>query len=209
MSTIPSIHIECAIMCKEVYTKKNHIQVRYNKKHNSLILAVEGTYCWYDWLDNFAVCKQNDIHRGFRKHATHIKQKYHLSKVFSKYKNSKIYLCGHSLGAASVALISYDYQKMYDIETVLFGTPRIGGEHFKQLFKSVLANKVYEYQIQSDIVPRLPFTFMGYKSWDNPISLHPVSHPFKIIDNHCIQSYIDEMNILYHNQQHEEDVKKE
>lgn len=208
MTVVPIIHMKCALLCKEVYTKKNHIQVRYNRKDNHLIIAIEGTYDWYDWLDNLAVCKRKDVHIGFRKHATYIKRKYNLSRVLSKYKNSKIYLCGHSLGAASVALISYDYKDMYDIETVMFGAPRIGGEHFRILFDDKMFN-VIEYKCVHDIVPHLPFACLGYTSLlNNTVMLHPVSHPFQLLSNHGIETYINELDRIY-NQQHIDDLKNE
>ena len=97
--------MECARLCQTVYNERSSdVLVRPNPRTKELIVAVEGSDTLVNWFDNLGVFKRNDVHTGFRKYATYCKRKYRLHKTLNRYKDHKMYLCGHSLGAAATAV---------------------------------------------------------------------------------------------------------
>jgi hypothetical protein len=196
-TNVPKKHVECAKLCKKVYTQKNDILIRYNKKEHDLIVAIEGSDTLVNWYDNLSVCKRtDDVHVGFRKYATHCKKKYKLHTTLQKYKDAKIYICGHSLGSAAAALIANDLHNQYDIDLIVFGCPKIGGHAFKKRFMSNSVS-TFNYQNTHDIVSKLPFNALGYTQMtDNIIELYPGYRPHEILKNHDIDTYIE---MLEHN----------
>lgn len=187
-------HLECAKLCKKVYTQKSDILIRQNKSDKDVIIVVEGTDTLVNWYDNLSVCKRSDdVHTGFRKYATHCKQKYKLYSVFKKYKEHRLYLCGHSLGSAAAALLASDFGDEYDIELVMFGCPNIGGRKFRDSFarKDI---SVFDYKTKYDMVTKLPWQMLGYVPLtEDVIELYPDYQPYEILKNHNIQTYIDEL----------------
>ena len=187
-------HLECAKLCKTVYTKKSDILIRYNKRDDDVILAIEGTDTLVNWYDNLSVCKRyDDVHTGFRKYATYCKQRYRLRMVLQKYKDKKIYICGHSLGSAAAALLASDFSQDYDIELVMFGSPKIGGDVFRDAFASK-SIPTFDYKTKHDVVTKLPFDALGYmRLTDEVIELSPDYRPYQILNNHDIDTYIAEI----------------
>lgn len=187
-------HVECARLCKEVYTKRSDILIRHNKPNREVIIAVEGTDTLINWYDNLSVCKRtDDVHIGFRKYATYCKKRYRLRIELQKYKEDKIYMCGHSLGSAAAALLASDFEGEYDIELVLFGCPKIGGNEFITNFASK-SIPTFDYKTKHDVVTKLPFNALGYvQLTDDVIELSPEYKPYQILKNHDIDTYIDEL----------------
>lgn len=196
-STLFEKHLECARVCQTVYNERSSdVLVRPNPRTKEVIVAVEGSDTLVNWFDNFCVFKRNDVHTGFRKYATYCKRKYKLHNTLSRYKDHKMYLCGHSLGAAATALIAHDFSDEFDIELVLFGCPNIGGHEFRSRFESsdVL---VFGYVLEHDIVSKLPFELMGYTPLiPNPVRLESPYDPVELIRNHSMHTYIAELERL-------------
>jgi hypothetical protein len=103
-----------------------------------------------------------------------------------------MYFCGHSLGAAATALIAHDFSDHFDMELVLFGCPNIGGQDFHTRFASnnVL---VYNYVIENDIVPKLPFEQLGYTPLTDVVLLDSAYDASEVLKNHSMHTYIDEL----------------
>lgn len=189
-----SKHLECARLCRIVYNERtSDVLVKPNPRDREVIVSIEGSDSLVNWFDNACVAKRNDVHIGFRTYATHCKRKYKLHKTLKKYKDHKMYFCGHSLGAAAVALIANDFSAEFDIELVLFGCPNIGGHEFRSRFASndVL---VFSYVMNHDIVPHLPFGSLGYTPLiTETTEFESAYNKFRLIQNHSMQTYIDEM----------------
>uniref|UniRef100_A0A0K0F3P4 Lipase_3 domain-containing protein n=1 Tax=Strongyloides venezuelensis TaxID=75913 RepID=A0A0K0F3P4_STRVS len=86
----------------------------------------------------------------------------HAKRVFldRRYTNYKVYVTGHSLGAAYASLatfkISYlNYRKGKDIYLYTFGGPRIGSLEFAKNFDRLVPNS-YRVVVGSDIVSHFP-----------------------------------------------------
>uniref|UniRef100_A0A0K0FFI4 Lipase_3 domain-containing protein n=1 Tax=Strongyloides venezuelensis TaxID=75913 RepID=A0A0K0FFI4_STRVS len=86
----------------------------------------------------------------------------HVERVYMdrRYTNYKVYVTGHSLGAAYASLatfkISYlNYRKGKDIYLYTFGGPRIGSYQFAKNFDKLVPNS-WRVVVGSDIIPHFP-----------------------------------------------------
>ena len=84
-----------------------------------------------------------------------------------EYLNSpKVVFTGHSLGGALATLCALDVEQNSsgDVETycVTFGSPRVGGRHFANLFDAVIDNS-YRFVDVNDPIPRVPFKMWGFR----------------------------------------------
>ncbi len=144
--------------------------------NNDLVIAFRGTEAnASDWLaTNAKVGFVNNprgvgqMHSGFVKAA---KSVYPLVKTFirnHKDPDSRIYLCGHSLGGAIATIVTgwlKNDQSTLDPRAVFtFGAPRVGDEAYvKQWRASGLSKRTYAWVAAGDPVPRVaPFLF-GYR----------------------------------------------
>lgn len=83
------------------------------------------------------------------------------------YLDSPIVVCtGHSLGGGLSTLCALDIEEnsLGDVETycVTFGSPRVGGKHFANLFDAVIDNS-YRFVDVNDPIPRVPFRMWGFR----------------------------------------------
>jgi len=90
------------------------------------------------------------VHRGFKKALEEIWCDLfsHIGKL--NEKGCKIWMTGHSLGAALATLSAGRFDAVQGVYT--FGSPRVGNEAFKENFDT----KIYRFVNNSDIVPRVP-----------------------------------------------------
>jgi len=201
-------HLHCAHMCKNIYNVKTDVLT--NKRGNTLYIAVEGTDTVVNWIDNISISfKTDDIHRGFRRYADHCMFEYTPFGNIGDF--DRVTVCGHSLGSACAALLVYDLCKMSElnntllpsnIELVLFGCPKIGGETFKKDFNRLADKqglKVFNYQNHRDIVCAIPFGFLGYdttfRETDTRL-METTSKPFWDLSNHYMFSYVNNIKVL-------------
>ena len=184
-------HRFAAKLCKHVYTTKSGIIVKRHKNHTYICL--EGSYTIYHWIDNFCVFKYNDVHTGFYNNTQKYIEEYHIKELLNTHNN--VVLCGHSLGAAAVLLLSYQLQDTHNIkEIVIFGCPMISGKDFKKEFQDKNDINIFSYQNGTDIICNLPFSFFGYVPLiDNVFHLESNSDKdgfFKSIYDHSMLSYV-------------------
>jgi len=84
-----------------------------------------------------------------------------------RFLDSPTVVCtGHSLGGGLSTLCALDieHNSIKDVETccVTFGSPRVGGKHFVNLFDSVI-DKSYRFVDVNDPIPRVPFRMWGFR----------------------------------------------
>ena len=205
-------HLHCAHMCKNIYYKK--ADVLLNKHKNTLYIAIEGTDTVINWIDNISVAfKTNDIHRGFLRYANHCMHKYDPLKDINDV--DRVTICGHSLGSASATLLAYHMCKESEInnvkipsniELVLFGCPKIGGETFKNELNRLVKKsglKITNYQNDGDLVCSIPFGFLGYHTTfqnSDTILMQTSNKPVWDISDHYMSEYINNVENLeeYH-----------
>ena len=112
-------------------------------------------YIFADWLANFNFLPEEwdqggNVHRGFK--AALLEVWTDLEDYISSLQknNLKIWITGHSLGAALATLAADRYGNVQGLYT--FGSPRVGDRDFKRDFK-VKAHRIVN---NSDIVTKVP-----------------------------------------------------
>ena len=112
-------------------------------------------YIWADWITNFNFWPEQwagggKVHRGFKAALAEVWSdlKNYLSEL--QKNNLKIWLTGHSLGAALATLAAGRFGSVQGLYT--FGSPRVGDLDFKQDFTA----KAYRFVNNSDIVTKVP-----------------------------------------------------
>ena len=80
--------------------------------------------------------------------------------------NPKVVCTGHSLGGGLSTLCALDVEQNVegDVETycVTYGSPRVGGGHFRNLFDAVIDNS-FRFVDVNDPIPRVPLRAWGFK----------------------------------------------
>lgn len=77
----------------------------------------------------------------------------------------KMYVTGHSLGAALASLCAYELaHRGYTVSGVhLFGSPRVGDQGWAEHYEHWLGHVTYRHVNCCDIVPRVPPMWFGYR----------------------------------------------
>jgi triacylglycerol lipase len=108
-----------------------------------------------DWMANFNFLPEQwdqggKVHRGFK--AALLEVWTDLEDYISSLRknNLKIWITGHSLGAALATLAAARYSKAQGLYT--FGSPRVGDQDFKKVFNV----NTYRFVNSSDIVTKVP-----------------------------------------------------
>lgn len=184
---------QCARLSKYIYNVPSDVLI--NETKNALIITIEGTDTFSNWIDNFSIgLKKNDIHKGFFRYSTYCIRKYNLINVIKKNKKP-LYICGHSLGAAAATVILFKLAMyLQDVECylILFGSPKPGGKQFSNEFQKQLPNlHIYNYQNPKDLVCKLP-CLLGYSHISQ--NIHFIQNMYficNILKNHDMDTYID------------------
>ncbi len=151
--------------------------IKYDSKKEILHIVFRGSDSRVDWKQNFrfmTVAYGNKkskirIHKGFYKKYQSVRDLIHalLQYYLEKYMPAKIFVTGHSLGAALAQLcavdIQYNFQKnsAFDLVCYAFGSPRLGNRYFVKSFLKRIVN-FRSFRNGCDIVTYIPFLF-GYR----------------------------------------------
>jgi hypothetical protein len=138
------------------------------------IVAFRGTQSdqWGDIFDDarFAMVewtlgqRQGNVHGGFFDAFHRIQEK--LGEELKKRPGSKLWLTGHSLGAALATLAAGTFPNTHGAYT--FGSPLVGDQTFASHFNSHLPGRSFRYVDDHDFVIRLPPPSFGYVHVDEP-----------------------------------------
>lgn len=164
--------LECSLACKESYetstieNKKTDTQV-YIKNN---IIVWRGTSNLRDWMTNldmdFIGARHGKFHHGFWKSYTSVSNQvegfYHSLKSIDK--NKSVIITGHSLGGALALENGIDFlEKGYNVQGIYtFGQPRTLHRLTAAKLKKKYYNKIFRCVHNNDVVPRVPFSSMGY-----------------------------------------------
>ena len=117
--------------------------------------SADPGYIWADWITNFNFWPEQwaegvNVHRGFKIALEEVwaELENYLSEL--KKNNLKIWLTGHSLGAALATLAADRFSCVQGLYT--FGSPRVGDREFKKGFRV----NAYRFVNNRDIVTRVP-----------------------------------------------------
>ncbi len=181
--------------------KKTDVQCFLRIKGSTLIIVFRGSDSKKDWKVDFKFWETIVLHKGLsskiRVHAGFIST-YRSQSVrgeIHKYMDEtikKVYVTGHSYGAALAVLCAIDLKYKFpqrDYEVIVFGCPRVGNNAFKKFYNLRLF-KTIRVENKRDVVPRVPFAFLGYRHVGTKIRIGKNSFlkPFSMKE-HTLQEY--------------------
>ena len=152
---------------------KMDIQCFLRRYNDVLTITFRGSDSHRDWKTNLSFFKKTvpygnnqskiRVHSGFLNAYKTPVVRDRLHKTITPDINF-IKINGHSLGAALAVLCAVDLQYHFpelDIETYLFGCPRVGNREFVHSYNKRVT-KTVRVENGNDIVTKLPFSLMNY-----------------------------------------------
>ncbi len=112
-------------------------------------------------LNKVKTDKEGGVHSGFKQHFDDLEKEFRIGSMLSALLSGKrkLYITGHSLGAALAVYAAYYYSEKVPVtrkeeySLYTFGAPKVGDESFMRKFDEV---KVYRVVHKNDIICRLP-----------------------------------------------------
>lgn len=161
---------------KVIFSDCSHIGVQYyvGKGEKTLLIAFRGTDSFMDFITDIKCNKKTvpynntdskiQVHTGFIGAYKEDCVRGEIHKLITP-EIKKIYITGHSYGAALAVLCAVDLQYHYPerfFEVVLFGCPRVGNRWFRKSYNKRLI-KTLRVENGNDAITKLPFACMGYR----------------------------------------------
>ena len=144
------------------------------------ILAFEGSQDLLDWISNLQIDElvpykdhpDARVHHGFW--VGYAKVRDQILRDLVERNVSRLFLTGHSRGAAEATLAALDIREELgniSMTMVNFGSPRVGNQAYSSLFESEMTGQSKWWRVTHarDPVPRLPPRLFGYYHISNEI----------------------------------------
>jgi predicted lipase len=162
--------LECLRACQAVYydctleTDDAHVSIADCASHIKVVMR--GSKSPEDWINDadFELIDTiyGRVHRGFFKSWSSI-----ASRIHGQLRNMRrvpIVVSGHSLGGDQARIGALDLHTAgFAIDRVItFGAARTGGSDFRDYYDARLLHCTIGFVNARDIVPRVPFSAMGY-----------------------------------------------
>lgn len=96
------------------------------------------------------------VHNGFQEELNKVWDE--LQFLFKHAEGKKFFITGHSLGGAMATVAASRLSNVVDA-LYTYGSPRVGTRGFVKKFKNI---PHYRHVNNNDIVPKVPFAFLGY-----------------------------------------------
>lgn len=172
---------------------------------STMVIAFRGSDSCKDWKADFMIRKScvpyNNYSSKIRVHSGFIntyKSKNVRGKIHKMINENikKIYVTGHSYGAALAVLCAVDLEYNFprkDYEVIVFGCPRVGNNAFKKSYNLRLF-KTLRVEHRKDIVAKVPFAFMGYRHVGACLKIGGKAIPgFYAMKFHNLQKYYSDI----------------
>jgi predicted lipase len=157
--------------------------VAVNENDRRILVVFEGSFDAQDWLvtnirvklTNLRLPNKNyedriQVHTGFQE--SYLAVSGDLMKVVQElvielYPDYDVVVLGHSLGGSMSTLFAMHLREHLNFPTsrmqvYTYGQPRVGNNHFANYYNSLDIPTV-RFVNEKDIVPHIPFGFMGYE----------------------------------------------
>ncbi|KAI8320372.1 alpha/beta-hydrolase [Martensiomyces pterosporus] len=160
--------------------------IGHNPLTQIIVVSFRGTRDTDDWvqdsefaLDSWpAQIPDSMVHHGFLTSYQAVSSKVvqRVKKLAKEYPDYKIVFTGHSLGGAVTVLCAVDvlFQEpdlKRRIHIYTYGMPRIGNDAWADGVDS-LGLSIYRIVYENDIVPHIPFQWLGYKHFAQEVWVH-------------------------------------
>jgi predicted lipase len=176
---------------------------------NRAFIVFRGTKTPKEWISNltinleeYPISSYGKVHEGFLEVYNSIKET--ISKNLTRiHDKKKLYVTGHSLGAALATLSLPDLEinhSQYVDALYTFGSPRVGDDAFVKQFDSIFRDRSFRVANTSDVVTSIPLpipiigSIGGYFSHVDV----PVDFTFQgndIVINHDMNTYIEKLKV--------------
>lgn len=147
--------------------------LRANK--NVATIVFRGSDSKKDWQTDYKFWKTTvpygnysskiRVHSGFINAYKSPSIRLKIQKCISDFDVQKIFLTGHSYGAALAVICAVDLEYNFptkDYEVIVFGCPRVGNNAFKKSY-NLRVFKTLRVENMGDLVTKVPFSFLGYR----------------------------------------------
>lgn len=153
-----------------VEDKKTDTQALVTGKGSHLVVCFRGTSSGKDALVDTRFLKtkafggRGKVHRGFNKALDSVWPQVQAA-VDELGADKKIFVSGHSLGAALAQLAAHRFALSdHSIAGVyVYGSPRIGNPEFRDAYNELLEAKTFLHINNTDIVARIPPRILGFR----------------------------------------------
>lgn len=170
--------------------------ITVNHEQKRICVVFRGSSSLRDWLYDIQTWKtrlpdNTHVHAGFSKQllSSWVYQRLtdDLSTLLSNYRDYKLLLTGHSLGAALAILFGYLFSKQYagQIQIISFASPRVGGKGFKKSFESKPNLQHFRFVNKRDTVTALPLIKYNHVG----IGIQLLDSKIRVIDTTCNKWY--------------------
>ena len=153
-----------------VEDKETDTQAFVTGKDTHLIVSFRGTSSKKDALVDTRFRKtdafggRGRVHRGFHSAMDSVWNQVQAA-VDELGADKKIFICGHSLGAALAQLAAHRLAlESYSVAAVyVYGSPRIGNPEFRDAYNELLEDKTFLHINNRDIVTQIPPRILGFR----------------------------------------------
>lgn len=146
---------------------------------NAVLVVFRGSSNIQNWILNigttrssYSLCSGCSVHTGFSGGYNLVASavKTAVQNLKAKYRGSKLFITGHSLGGALAILCTADFKSVFGTVdlTYTFGQPRVGNQAFADWYEATHPNtfRLVDY---ADIVTHLPPSNLGFVHNNNQI----------------------------------------
>ena len=152
-------------------------------KDKHLIVCFRGTSSGKDALADVNFFKSDAfggrgrVHRGFQQSLDSVWAQVQAA-VDALGADKKLFICGHSLGAALAQLAAHRLALSANpvAGVYVFGSPRAGNQEFKEAYNELLEAKTFLHINHLDIVTQLPPRLFGFHYLGGPARLFDEGH---------------------------------
>lgn len=180
-----------------LYGKKAETQVFIGSDDDDIVVSFRGTDNLKNWIQDlkfpkstsYPKCPQCKVHSGFWSAWLELETDVlaEVERLVKLKPSAKIFVTGHSLGAALAALCAAElgassHSLGFPIEGVYtFGQPRVGNTAFTSFYE--LGEHVsWRITHWRDIVPHLPFEVLGFRHTSTEVFYNEENSDWKICD---------------------------
>jgi len=160
-----------------IHDEKTGIDVSYGIHNDTFVIAFQKTDRHFiDWLTNFIfvlrknpylVSKRSKVkmHSGYANAYMNIRDGLHLDYI--KNHKEKVLVIGYSQGGGLAQICALDFQYIFNptLEVITGGSPKVFNKAGVASFNKRVPNSI-RYTYGGDLVPKLPFDFLGFKHVD-------------------------------------------
>ncbi|KAJ3327128.1 hypothetical protein HDU76_012343 [Blyttiomyces sp. JEL0837] len=148
-----------------------------NENLQTIVVSYRGSTDIQNWIADIIFAKtdakfgpyDHPVHSGFLAEWESVQDQSisAVQQLVSQYPNYPVTFASHSLGAAvsvlgALTMVEKGIISASNTHLALYGLPRIGNKDFSDFVTSVGFASVVRTVNQNDLVPHLPFEFMGF-----------------------------------------------